>query len=55
MAAFNASLSQEIETIFIDVDGENAKISSTLVREKFKKGESLLGYVPQEILPILND
>ncbi len=53
MDANNKKMYPEINTVFIDCSFRTKKISSSLVREKLKKGESVMNLVPSSILPII--
>ena len=49
----NEKMYPEIDTIFYECSKETQEISSTLVREKLKKGESIKGLVPDKALEII--
>ena len=53
IALINQHLNPELETIFMLSKGQNAHVSSTLVREVINYGGKLEGLVPAQIIPII--
>lgn len=49
----NKKMYPEINTVLIDCSFRTKKISSTLVRDKLKRGESIMDLVPNATLPII--
>ncbi|MBO4863100.1 MAG: pantetheine-phosphate adenylyltransferase [Eubacterium sp.] len=53
MAQGNHMVSPDIETIFLATDPRFSFISSSMVREFASYGKSVKGFVPEEILPLI--
>ena len=49
----NKKLYPFVKTVYIYIDGKNAKISSSMVREMIKRGEDFSGFVPKEVEEII--
>ncbi len=49
IAQVNKKLAPHIETLFVLTDPEYASISSSIVREIYRYGRDISGFVPQEI------
>lgn len=49
MASMNQKLFPEVETVFLVTEGQNYFISSSLVKEIFRHGRDISGFVPEEI------
>lgn len=47
MAAFNDAHNPEAKTVLLKAEADLEGLSSTLVREKIRKGEALEGYLPE--------
>ncbi len=54
MHLYNKSLYKDIVTLFIPCDEDVKNVSSTLVRERIKKGEGLDKYLSKEVCEIIN-
>ena len=52
---FNSKTYPDLKTVYIPCGKEFRSVSSTLVREKLKKGEDVKKYLPYEILPLIKD
>ncbi len=55
MHQVNSGLYSDIVTIFLPCGQELSSISSSLVREKIKKGESLENLLSNEVIKIINE
>ena len=49
----NKKLYPFVKTVYIYIDGKNAKISSSMVREMINRGEDFSGFVPKEVEEII--
>ncbi len=54
MAIYNKNRNPNTETVFLPAYGELSKVSSSLVREKFARGEDISMYVPECVLKEFN-
>jgi pantetheine-phosphate adenylyltransferase len=53
IAMMNASLNRKVETIFLISNPSYAGLTSTIVREIYKYGGDISGFVPEAALPFL--
>ena len=54
MHEYNLNLYPELVTMYLPCSKELCSVSSTLIREKVKKGESLEGFVPKKALEVIS-
>ena len=54
-AHHNRAKDASVETLYMPADPAFDRISSTLVRRMIQNGESLAGYVPEAIMPIMDE
>lgn len=53
IAMMNASLNKDIETIFLISNPAYAGLTSTIVREIYRYGGDISGFIPEQALPFL--
>ena len=53
-AHHNRAMDASVETLYMPADPAFDRISSTLVRRMIQNGESLAGYVPEAVIPLVD-
>ncbi len=53
-AHHNRAMDASVETLYMPADPAFDRISSTLVRRMIQNGESLAGYVPEAVIPLID-